>query len=176
MDVKWTSVRNAEESPESNISCSKCGHKTLFHPNYVKAGIALCTRKKCKKIEEVAALMLQLRGYKYLSSNKRGDRVNIKFICGSEHTCDVLFETLRRGAGCKQCHINGSKKERFIEQAQDRISCNCRELKLGKMFGSTRVCGHYNFKVIFPECAEEWDVKRNTFSATEIAPKSDTKC
>jgi hypothetical protein len=36
------------------ISKNPCGHENVFHPNYIKAGLAACMRTQCGNSLEIA--------------------------------------------------------------------------------------------------------------------------
>ena len=163
-------------SPKDCVSykCPKPGCKTtaLFHPDIIAAGAAGCIT--CDGIEKIITNILNLRGYKFIRTFRNtSNKIRVEFSCNTDHINSVSYEDLRKGRPCQVC--SREKRKKPILEMAERVPCNCFELRLGWGTKTNYICAHYNFAVLFPQLAEEWDFVLNDVLPTEVAPFSSQK-
>lgn len=171
--LDWDSIR-MKDCPK--INCSNCKLKSSYHPFYIEAGITGCVGVKCEKMEDVAKRLLEFRSYKFIKIDRTGYEPKIFFQCDKEypHTHYVTFRRLRLGIGCNPCKIE--KKKKTVSVKKEAEKCNCKKLRLGKQFGPSYVCSHYNFQVLYPDLALQWDVELNNgLTPDKVSPHSAKK-
>jgi len=183
MNLDWTPVKNKKLNPEAIHTCPYCHKEITFHINFINANLAKCTWVHCKKytVENVIKTLLHFRQFKYLNITKcsTGQRV-VHFICNNNHKCEIRYERLRRGSGCKICTrkrvaISRTINSNILIKTKNLLTCKCKELNLGKYHSASYICLHYNHSVLYPESATEWDFERNNTRPDKVAPKSNTK-
>ena len=138
--------------------CPDCDNKLAFHPRYLEAKVAGCS--KCEKIESIAKRMLTYRNYEFISIEKVGNRIIINFKCTKGHIHKKEWAALRKGHGCNIC--KQTKKQKKKVEKTIVPDCDCKNFNKGKYFGHTYVCEHYNFAILCPEAMKNWCFDLNT--------------
>lgn len=134
------------------FGCSKCKSKLGYHPKYIEAGVAGCSR--CENIETIARRMLEHRGYTFISMTQDPRKKYITFRCPEGHIHTQEWTGLRKGYACNVCRTERSPKKEKVER--ERPECECKSLNKGKYVGPSYVCEHYNFAVLCPEAMKNW--------------------
>ena len=169
----WKPVKKNEVN--SYFTCPTCKLSTPFHPDYISSGIAGCTRKKCGgNIELLCKSMIEFRGgtFQKVKGDKTSDCIAY-FNCGI-HDTNLIFLSLKLGGNCKICGRPEQSKKKPPQESYSlrQPDCNCKKLGLGYQTGPSFICEHYNFAVIFPRQASEWDYTYNDTTPNLVAPAS----
>ena len=163
---------NKKDCPK--VDCDNCNLKTTFHPFYIEAGITGCISKSCEKLEAVARRILEFRNYTFLRIDRTKKVAKIFFLCdkGIPHEYSLTYENLRRGHGCKICDRENRNRKETVKM--EREPCDCREKKLGRWASPVAyICAHYNFQIIFPDKAKNWNYELNgDITPDQIAPSA----
>lgn len=176
-DLDWYSVSN-KDCPETD--CEKCKLKSSFHPNYINAKLTGCIGISCEKIEDVAKRLLEFRGYTYIKIDKTQYEPIVHYKCPQKHSRTVSYRKLRLGDGCFECkkeeRDNEKKGKKPDNVRKEIIPCDCKVKKLGVQKGASYVCAHYNFAVLYPDLASDWDFENNDGIAPDkVSPGSAKK-
>lgn len=168
----WKQIETAKESPESIYTCVKCGKQAVIHPNYFKYGIKACIGSGgCCTVEEVATNMTKMKGWIFHRVEHLPPKWKIHFTCDVGHVMCIDYESLRKGCNCSKCYYASRSKKQVSKIV--RPLCGCEGDRRGS---KPRICVHYNFKVMCPNSADEWDHSRNGNILPEhIAPCSSQK-
>ena len=155
--------------------CPKCQTKIGYHPKYIEAEVAGCSR--CEKIEEICKRMLKYRNYEFISIEKVGEQYVIKYKCPRGHIYEQKWLALREGRGCIECSREEKKRKKDKKDKKNsKQSCNCKELGKATLCGRSYACEHYNFAIMCPNGMKNWCYDRNTdIDPYKIVPFSRTQ-
>lgn len=143
-----------------------CKAKSVFHPEFIKHGVAGCY--VCDKIPNIAEKILKSKGYKFIEICYKSNQCCVKFMCDKNHIYVIHYDDLRQGKNCAECYKESVKSVK-VELIKPR-TCECKKLGV-----PGKICQHYNFAIIFPESAEEWDYCLNDILPHQISPASNKK-
>lgn len=170
MELVWNSIRTVSITPEALYTCPTCKKQSSLHPNYLAAGISGCAGVgRCFSMEEISKQMVKCRNFIFLKLNTEGRRplVEFKKTLETDHVCSVTYETMRKGGDCKIC-IDKNKICKNTSQKIIRPQCGCKSKHPGCL---KKVCSHYNYEIICPEKAKEWNYELNgEIIPSKIAP------
>lgn len=62
-----------------------------------------------------------------------------------------------------------------VSQLQQPLTCNCKQLGLGRQSGKLLICQHNNLRTLYPKIAAEWDYSKNKFPPEYYSSGTETK-
>ena len=156
-----TELLNAKKCMEYKCPNEGCRVKTNFHPLFIQNGIAGCYL--CEKVEVIVRRILESKGYSLIGIETKNGESYVTYSCIHSHKNEIRYSVLKLGKECTQCKKNDRKKK--VEVKLKRKPCDCK-----KRGTKGKVCAHYNFAVLCPDAALDWDYCLNDVLPTEIAP------
>ena len=165
-DLSWKVLPRVERGNDYIYKCPRHSQTSVYHPNYIKFGLAGCSRGSCGSPKNIVINIISARGGKFISMDTPKKSYRTIFICHHGKRCSQLFARLRHGVWCTCKSIQTIVKKKF-----EIVNCNCKQLGLGTQRGPSFICQHNNFGVSNPNIIKEWSPK-NKFSIYDYSHSS----
>lgn len=155
----WKPILNSKNNPEGTYSCKLCNKTSFMHPYYITAGLSACAGPgKCYETIDVIKSMIKFRDWTFLRVNNDGKKSTVHFICDRNHTCQITYDSLKKGGSCRLCLDSSRKTIKPELEKYTRLDCLC----IGVSGKRPKICIHHNHKIDPNGGAHEWDYNKNS--------------